>query len=135
MQTKVTGWEYRNTVIAVDSYENSVPKGRIFNTFLKSDEPFEGVISLLKKLNSMMDEMNYPASYNILRGFSPVELVSENAEEVTGGEKATFSVKVIFRQNSSWQGTVAWLEGKREESFRSVLELLFLIDSALCGEV
>jgi len=40
-------------------------------------------------------------------------------------------VKVLFRQNASWQGSIAWLEGKREESFRSVLELLLLIDSAV----
>ena len=40
-------------------------------------------------------------------------------------------VRVIFRQNASWQGSVSWLEGRRDESFRSVLELLMLLNSAL----
>ena len=31
----------------------------------------------------------------------------------------------------NWQGSVTWVEGKREQSFRSVLELILLIDSAL----
>ena len=44
---------------------------------------------------------------------------------------ATFAVRVLFRQNASWQGEVTWLEGKREESFRSVLELILLMDGAL----
>ena len=38
---------------------------------------------------------------------------------------------MIFRQNASWQGSVTWLDKGREESFRSVLELLLLMDSAI----
>jgi hypothetical protein len=44
---------------------------------------------------------------------------------------ATFFVRIIFRQNASWQGSVLWLEGQREQRFRSALELIFLLDNAL----
>ena len=47
------------------------------------------------------------------------------------GRCATFSVHVYARQNSSWQGTVRWLEAKEERKFRSVLELSYLLESAL----
>ncbi|MBQ3147093.1 MAG: hypothetical protein IJB91_05120 [Oscillospiraceae bacterium] len=47
------------------------------------------------------------------------------------GDLATFAVKILFRQNASWQGSVTWLEGKREQSFRSVLELILLMSTAL----
>ena len=40
-------------------------------------------------------------------------------------------MRILFRQNASWQGSVTWLEGGRDESFRSVLELLLLMHSAL----
>jgi hypothetical protein len=40
-------------------------------------------------------------------------------------------VRVLFRQNASWQGSVTWMEGRQEESFRSALELLLLMKSAL----
>ena len=44
---------------------------------------------------------------------------------------ATFKVKVLFRQNASWQGKIEWIEENMETSFRSVLEFVKLIDSAL----
>ena len=48
--------------------------------------------------------------------------------------KGTFIVKILNKQNSTWQGSITWLEGKREETFRSVLELLLLMDSAVNKE-
>lgn len=47
------------------------------------------------------------------------------------GAEKTFLVKVIDTQNATWQGTVAWTESGRQEQFRSALELIRLIDSAL----
>ena len=47
------------------------------------------------------------------------------------GDKATFAVKILFRQNASWQGSITWLDGKMEQSFRSVFELILLMDNAL----
>ncbi|MBR5319181.1 MAG: hypothetical protein IKU46_06265 [Peptococcaceae bacterium] len=44
---------------------------------------------------------------------------------------ATFKVKVLFRQSASWQGKLIWIEGKQEIAFRSALELVKLMDSAL----
>lgn len=46
------------------------------------------------------------------------------------GVCATFSVQVILQENTTWQGCIAWLEQGTEASFRSVLELLSLMDSA-----
>lgn len=44
-------------------------------------------------------------------------------------EQATFIVKVLYRENKSWQGRVTWTEENKTQSFRSVLELINLIDS------
>ena len=46
-------------------------------------------------------------------------------------ENQNFVVTVRSQENHTWQGTVSWVEGKRQENFRSVLELLKLIDSAV----
>lgn len=46
-------------------------------------------------------------------------------------ENQNFVVTVRSQENHTWQGTVSWVEGKRQENFRSVLELLKLIDSAM----
>lgn len=45
--------------------------------------------------------------------------------------KGTFVIKVLNTQNATWQGTIDWLEGNRSEAFRSALELIKLVDSAL----
>ncbi|MBQ3122632.1 MAG: hypothetical protein IJC14_00585 [Firmicutes bacterium] len=55
-------------------------------------------------------------------------------ERKKSGKLATFNIKILFRQNASWQGLCGWLEGKQEQSFRSVLELFFLLHSALIAE-
>jgi hypothetical protein len=71
------------------------------------------------------------------RSFRPVcpaeEAPSAGENEQRSGKLATFSMRVMFRQNASWQGSVTWLEEKREESFRSTLELLMLMHSAFCA--
>ena len=47
------------------------------------------------------------------------------------GEKGTFVVHVQYRQNATWQGTVVWADKNKTQRFRSALELMKLIDSAL----
>ena len=41
-----------------------------------------------------------------------------------------FYVRVQYRCNSSWQGSIQWMDGKKSSIFRSVLELGNLINDA-----
>lgn len=43
----------------------------------------------------------------------------------------TFIVNIKNNQNHTWQGTVRWVEIQKEIPFRSALELIKLIDSAM----
>ena len=75
-----------------------------------------------------------PQSYTSLRTFSDLIPMGEGsavATHIRKGVKATFELQVLFRQHSSWQGILVWKERKAEQSFRSVLELVILLDSAL----
>ena len=45
-----------------------------------------------------------------------------------------FVVSEKSQENHTWQGTVSWVEGKKQVNFRSALELLKLMDSALGKE-
>ncbi len=45
-------------------------------------------------------------------------------------KELTFFVRIKYRRNSSWQGTIQWMDGKRKSAFRSVLELGNLINDA-----
>ena len=43
----------------------------------------------------------------------------------------TFIVNIKNNQNHTWQGTVRWVGTQKEIPFRSALELIKLIDSAM----
>ena len=42
----------------------------------------------------------------------------------------TFYLRIQYRCNSSWQGNIQWLDGRKSVTFRSVLELANLIHDA-----
>jgi len=53
---------------------------------------------------------------------------TENEPKVS---ENTFLVKIKYRQNSSWQGSVQWVEGGKTQNFKSCLELMRLMDTAV----
>ena len=51
-----------------------------------------------------------------------------------GNTNQSFVIEVKSQENSTWQGTITWVEGKKKENFISALELIRLIDSTLVAE-
>lgn len=54
--------------------------------------------------------------------------------EIRINKTQSFVLEVKSQENHSWQGTIAWVEGKKKENFRSTLELIRLMDSILANE-
>ena len=133
MTTRAWGAEYRTITVCIDSYHNGVPEGRFYNPYLEAGCKFLSTSQFLIGMERALDTMDFPKAFTATRIFAspPVHINRPPEDQPRQGEKATFAVKVLFRQNASWQGTVTWLEGRREQSFRSILELLLLMDSAL----
>ena len=46
-------------------------------------------------------------------------------------KKQTFIIEINDTQNGSCQGKIEWVQGKKGQSFRSVMELLRLVDSVV----
>lgn len=46
-------------------------------------------------------------------------------------EKETFMIHIMSRENASWQGQVTWLNQTETRNFRSMLELIKLMDTVL----
>lgn len=133
MTGKAWGNEYRQTTVCVDSYQDSIFTGRLYNPYLHEGKEFRSMVQFLSALEETLDAMNFPQSFTSMRTFAAPpkwEPAPVDWEELTG-DLATFTIRILFRQNASWQGSVSWLEGGQEESFRSALELIFLMDSAL----
>ena len=127
--------QYRMITVCVDSYVNGVLNGRLHNPYRDCWIPFQSLTQFLKTMEETMDEMVFPRAFNETRIFSPSlkpDLACTDDTTPTG-KLATFGLRVLFRQNASWQGSISWMEGRQEESFRSVLELILLMDNALTG--
>lgn len=136
MRARAWGSEYRTTTVCIDSYENGVFVGRFYNPYLKEGRTFQSMTQFLQEMEQTLDRMDFPRSFTAARAFAPVPALEPRPSEgnYRPGREGTFFLRILFRQNASWQGSICWLEGKREQSFRSALELIFLMDSALCQE-
>lgn len=124
----------RTTMVCIDSYRDGVLQGRMYNPFLQEGVSFESTMDFLNKTQDLMEQMQFPQEFSKQRAFRPRQeraLLDTVVNKGMEGKLATFALRVLFRQNASWQGSVIWCEGNQEESYRSVLELLMLFDSAL----
>lgn len=128
-------WEtgYNTTIVCIESYENGVPIGRYYNPYLPGGQAFQSMTQFLLEMEKTLDIMVFPKAFTVTRTFAPVPEYEggPSVPEYNPGKLATFALRILFRQNASWQGSVTWLEGRQEQSFRSVLELIFLLDNAL----
>ena len=135
---KVVPEDMRTSIIRIHSYEDKNPQGTFYNLYYGEEMTFGNLTRLLLLMEDMMDEMECPQASVQSRRFvkepkqlERVSMAQQRPPQPEENAIATFTVKVLFRQGASWQGKLGWKEGKREKSFRSALELVKLMDSAL----
>ena len=121
-------------VLSVDDYTEKIVTGSVWFCNDERAHPFQGLMQLLL----LLDGKAALTTDKRCKRFAREERTDRETETEAGksadprrGALATFRLRLLFRQNSSWQGLVSWVEGRQEESFRSTLELLMLLDSAL----
>lgn len=143
--------------LCMDSYDMEKQCGRLYHQYTQTPIPFSTLLEAVKKMEEFYDALVFPQADTILRSFlidrkeqermiresngrlELPEYHKEDRKKVKSFEKvieqrgkdATFVIRVKFRQHSSWQGEVTWVDGQKKEYFRSALELLKLIDSVI----
>lgn len=128
---------YKIVALQVHQYENRQLKGTLHWPNFKV--AIRGYMELLLLLEEGMDQLGFPQRTTEPRHFKAIEKRRlENAVSLPKRPSegnlpviANFTIKVMFRQHSSWQGVLGWREGKEEAPFRSVWKLLLLIDEVL----
>jgi len=126
--------------VKVVSYKDSCIKGILNCPQFEDDIEFMGAIPLLLRMEQIMDESNCPQRGEEPRNFGVdsrlVSFSDKNAQKAEDRRQAiaTFQINVMFRQNATWQGRLLWIDENMEASFRSVLELIRLLDSALAAK-
>lgn len=122
----------RFTTLSIDSYEDRVPVGTIINPFLSEPINFYGTMDMIVKIQDLIERMNFPKPHTLIRKFGDTILEPDRFECISKPSKmATFTLQIMFCQNSSWQGVLKWNDTQKTECFRSTLELLLLLNSAL----
>lgn len=139
--------------ICCDDLVDQEWNGRIYTRFTQKPIGFGTAKQLLERLDGFYDWINYPQNSVVVRSFHrpgrdpiirPVRRTDREDKRMTSvsrkdleknyGDKATFIVRIQYRQNSTWQGQVTWAEENQTVPFRSALELLKLIDSTMEAE-
>ena len=124
----------KNLRLCIDTYERGSPTGRLYDADRKGDgEKFRSAVQMILKIEKMLDDTEQPKAETIKRSFKALPPPDSGPGGSETGIRGTFLIQVMFRQHASWQGSVTWVEGEGVQSFRSTLELLLLIDSALGG--
>lgn len=129
-------YEMQTTILRITSYQGKILKGSLSNPFFEEDQLFTGCIPLLQLMEDMLDSLRFPQRAMECRTFDasakrmPRDANRQPARTLEPA-LATFRLRVLFRQNASWQGEIVWLEKQAAAGFRSVLELIGILDSAL----
>lgn len=126
--------------VTVNTYNNGIMAGTIYNTHYDKAVPFYDSLELLEGLESLFESLSFPGRFEDFRRFSgnsekqvhkSVRRGRVDMSEKAKDEKATFVIQVQFRRNATWQGTIQWVDQNKRQSFRSTLEMIRLIDQAL----
>jgi hypothetical protein len=132
--------EMKTSVVKIRSYDDKILRGTIFNPRAGGAASFTGAIDMLLAVGRLLDELKFPnpaVDPKRYAGTPPADSRTDEARPPGGAFTpiATFKLKVMFRQNASMQGMLVWTERDLEAKFRSVYELLILLDSVLeqCG--
>lgn len=128
---------FKTGTICIDSYEDKTFVGRLWYPQFEREVKFNNLMQLMEAIDDSIKSIGFPDEYISIRRFGANEDSKPRGSVTTGdfvpinGNLATFRMKIIFLQNATWQGIVTWVENDAEENFRSMRELIYLMDSAL----
>lgn len=98
------GNAYRATTVCVDTYHHRVLSGRLYNPALPAEGlRFESLVEFLLAMEDLLNETHFPQSFTAVRSFrtSSQRAAVPAGEQTATGRLATFTVSVLFRQNTS----------------------------------
>jgi len=131
-QEKLEGKSLNYCHVAIDDYDFGRIVGNYQNIPMEKAEHFYGLVDLAKTLVDFLETGNSEEEI-LKKRINYGKLITSEACSICrkGGQKATFSVKIMFREHSTWQGVIYWREGRVQQQFRSLKEMLFMIAAAI----
>ncbi len=142
------GFNHNNSIlrICIDCVKGRTVSGRVLSRRLIQPYHFPDLNSFVLQMEAVFDAQNFPQAYQRIRTFlrtedkgtlaaaDPESGMTEEEVKAGRGEVATVELRVMSRRNSTWQGTVNWLDGDVIRDFSSYLELMHIADEKLFGK-
>ena len=112
-------------ILCINGTQHQQFHGLLYHSYHTEPFPFENAQQMVHLMEQLYDYLNFPHPGNNERSFREDALLSKH------GDIGTFIVRVQHRQNSSWQGRITWMEEDKTIYFRSIWEMIKLIESAV----
>jgi hypothetical protein len=145
MENKRTQWYIgapNGVVLCINGYRDHEFQGILYHSYSTEGIPFENVEQMTVRMEKLYDWLQFPHPTTINRSFAPVKragrvinerkkIMSDESLLSKHGDMGSFIIRVQHRQNSSWQGRITWMEQDKTVYFRSIWEMIKLIESAV----
>ena len=145
MDNKKTQWYIgapNGVVLCIDRIRDREPSGRLYHSYSLEAEPFVNAEQMVFRMEHLYDMLKFPHPSTNERSFAEPhpqlpnhqerkKIMSDESLLSKHGDIGTFIVRVQHRQNSSWQGRLTWMEQDKTIYFRSIWEMIKLIESAV----
>ena len=109
-----------DAILLVKSYQEGDLKGWLIHPRMENPKEIKSIPQLMFLLEDLLAEEG-PVSCHAFESIG-----YESLERI-----AALRIRILFRENYTWQGQILWEEQRKEASFRSVLELIQIIDEIL----
>ena len=129
-------------VLCVNGQGGGQLRGELYHSYSEEATPFGTVEEMILRMETLYDKLQFPYPGNSERSFAEPKkmqwrraemekIMSDDKLLQKHGDIGTFIVRVQHRQNSSWQGRITWMENDQTIQFRSIWEMIKLIESAV----
>ena len=129
-------------VLCVNAVSGGRVQGELYHSYSRDPVPFSNMGEMTFAMERVYDTLKFPHPSTNTRTFVPAKSAGEVFQERSRimsdesllskhGDIGTFIVRVQHRQNSSWQGRITWMEEDKTVCFRSIWEMIKLIENAV----
>ena len=135
-------------------------RGRMYHKYSKEAIPISSFWELVREMENLFNDIQFPRAGIRDRSFTkephPAESNSQSkgsAPRASGNERkereivmsdkdllqmhgdyGTFIIRVQQRQGGTWQGRITWADRNKTVRFRSILEMIKLIEDGIIAE-
>lgn len=140
----VSGSKVREFMVSIGSYSEAEINGYVSHPALNQCRRFESLQELIHLISARLDELGIAQPATALRSFCEPNILEGREGMITILKdqkvknippklpcKPEFLIRLNMRQNATWQGELCWVNDGRKIHFRSLLEMVNLMQEAI----